>query len=98
MQLHYLIKNAKKFSKDSTIVVTVSGRGDKDLQIVRESIEEKNKEGFILKERINDEINMNEKINKINELFDNLSKKEEKALICYIVGGYPDARNIQRNN
>jgi tryptophan synthase beta chain len=42
----YLIKNSKKFSKDSTIVVTVSGRGDKDLQIVRESIEEKNREGF----------------------------------------------------
>ena len=46
----------------------------------------------ILKERMNDEINMNEKINKINVLFDNLSKKEEKALICYIVGGYPDAK------
>lgn len=41
---------------------------------------------------MNDEINMNEKINKINVLFDNLSKKEEKALICYIVGGYPDAK------
>jgi len=46
----------------------------------------------ILKERMNDENNMNEKINKINVLFDNLSKKEEKALICYIVGGYPDAK------
>jgi tryptophan synthase alpha chain len=46
----------------------------------------------ILKERMNDEINMNEKANKINVLFDNLSKKEEKALICYIVGGYPDAK------
>jgi tryptophan synthase beta chain len=42
----YLIKNSKKFSKDSTIVVTVSGRGDKDLQIVRENIEEKNREKF----------------------------------------------------
>ena len=42
----YLIKNSKKFSKDSTIVVTVSGRGDKDLQIVRENIEEKNRERF----------------------------------------------------
>ena len=41
---------------------------------------------------MNDEINMNEKTNKINVLFDNLSKKEEKALICYIVGGYPDAK------
>ena len=42
--LAYLIKNAKKFSSDSTVVVTISGRGDKDLQIVRESIEAKNKE------------------------------------------------------
>jgi tryptophan synthase alpha chain len=41
---------------------------------------------------MNDEINMNEKINKINLLFDNLSKKEEKALICGIVGGYPDVK------
>jgi tryptophan synthase alpha chain len=41
---------------------------------------------------MNDEINMNEKINKINVLFDNLSKKDEKALICYIVGGYPDVK------
>jgi tryptophan synthase alpha chain len=41
---------------------------------------------------MNDEINMNEKKNKINLLFDNLSKKEEKALICGIVGGYPDVK------
>jgi len=33
---------------------------------------------------------MNEKKNKVNELFDSLSKKSEKALICYVVGGYPD--------
>ncbi len=32
----YIIKNAKKFNKDQNVVVTVSGRGDKDLQIVRE--------------------------------------------------------------
>ena len=32
---------------------------------------------------------MNEK-NKVKSLFENLSKKGEKALICYIVGGYPD--------
>ncbi len=32
---------------------------------------------------------MNEK-NKINVLFDYLSKKGDKALICYVVGGYPD--------
>ena len=32
----YIIKNAKNFKKDETVVVTVSGRGDKDLQIVRE--------------------------------------------------------------
>jgi tryptophan synthase beta chain len=37
----YLIKNSKKFSKDNTIVVTISGRGDKDLQIVKENLEEK---------------------------------------------------------
>jgi tryptophan synthase beta chain len=30
------MKNAKNFKKDETVVVTVSGRGDKDLQIVRE--------------------------------------------------------------
>jgi tryptophan synthase beta chain len=32
----YIIKNANNFKKDETVVVTVSGRGDKDLQIVRE--------------------------------------------------------------
>jgi tryptophan synthase alpha chain len=32
---------------------------------------------------------MNEK-NKVKSLFESLSKKGEKALICYIVGGYPD--------
>jgi tryptophan synthase beta chain len=32
----YMIKNAGNFKKDETVVVTVSGRGDKDLQIVRE--------------------------------------------------------------
>ncbi len=42
--LAYLIKNAKMFSRNSTIVVTISGRGDKDLQIIREHIEEKEKE------------------------------------------------------
>lgn len=38
----FLIKNAKKF-KNMTVVVTLSGRGDKDLQIVREIVEEKDK-------------------------------------------------------
>ncbi len=28
--------------------------------------------------------------NKVNALFDKLSEKGEKALICYVVGGYPD--------
>jgi tryptophan synthase beta chain len=32
----YIIKNARNFKKDETVVVTVSGRGDKDLQMVRE--------------------------------------------------------------
>ena len=32
---------------------------------------------------------MNEK-NRVKSLFEGLSKKGEKALICYIVGGYPD--------
>jgi tryptophan synthase alpha chain len=32
---------------------------------------------------------MNEK-NKVKSMFEGLSKKGEKALICYIVGGYPD--------
>jgi tryptophan synthase beta chain len=32
----YMIKNAGNFKKDETVVVTVSGRGDKDLQMVRE--------------------------------------------------------------
>ncbi len=35
----YLVKNSKKFSKDNTVVVTVSGRGDKDLQIVKENLD-----------------------------------------------------------
>ena len=35
----YLVKNSKKFSKDNTVVVTISGRGDKDLQIVKENLE-----------------------------------------------------------
>lgn len=34
----YILKNANNFKKDETIVITVSGRGDKDLQIVREYI------------------------------------------------------------
>ena len=32
----YILKHYKNFKKDETIVITVSGRGDKDLQIVRE--------------------------------------------------------------
>ena len=35
----YLVKNSKKFSKDNTVVVTISGRGDKDLQIVKENLD-----------------------------------------------------------
>ena len=31
----YILKYSKNFKKDETIVITVSGRGDKDLQIVR---------------------------------------------------------------
>ena len=42
--LAYLIKNTKKFSKGSKVVVTISGRGDKDLNIVREYLDKKNKE------------------------------------------------------
>jgi tryptophan synthase beta chain len=42
--LAFLIKNAKKFTRNTTVVVTISGRGDKDLQIIRESIEAKDKE------------------------------------------------------
>jgi tryptophan synthase alpha chain len=34
---------------------------------------------------------MNEK-NKVKSLFESLSKRGEKALICYIVGGYPDLK------
>ncbi len=37
--LAYVINNAKDFRKDASIVVTISGRGDKDLQIVRDSLE-----------------------------------------------------------
>ncbi|MGN6709359.1 MAG: tryptophan synthase subunit beta [Candidatus Nitrosocosmicus sp.] len=39
--LAYLIKNSKNFSKDSSVVITISGRGDKDLNIVREHIDKK---------------------------------------------------------
>lgn len=42
--LAYLIKNSKKFFKGSKVVVTISGRGDKDLNIVREHLDKKNKE------------------------------------------------------
>jgi tryptophan synthase beta chain len=42
--LAYLIKNSKKFSKGSIVVITISGRGDKDLNIVREHLDKKNKE------------------------------------------------------
>ena len=35
-------------------------------------------------------INEEEEKNKVNLLFDNLFEKGEKALICYVVGGYPD--------
>ena len=33
---------------------------------------------------------MNPKTNSVNSLFEKLAKKGEKALICYVVGGYPD--------
>jgi tryptophan synthase beta chain len=42
--LAYLIKNSKRFSKGSSVIVTVSGRGDKDLNIVKEYTEKKDKE------------------------------------------------------
>jgi tryptophan synthase alpha chain len=42
------------------------------------------------KKKKNDEIEMNENRNKVNVLFDNLSQQGKKALICYVVGGYPD--------
>ncbi|MGN6629449.1 MAG: hypothetical protein ACTHKJ_06175, partial [Candidatus Nitrosocosmicus sp.] len=32
---------SKNFSKDSSVVITISGRGDKDLNIVREHIDKK---------------------------------------------------------
>lgn len=35
----YLMKNANDFKKDDIVVITVSGRGDKDLQIVQTFIE-----------------------------------------------------------
>jgi tryptophan synthase beta chain len=35
----YLIKNPKRFSEDNSVVVTISGRGDKDLQIVKEKLQ-----------------------------------------------------------
>lgn len=34
----YLIKNIKKFENLESVVITISGRGDKDLQIVREQV------------------------------------------------------------
>jgi tryptophan synthase beta chain len=40
--LAYLIKNSKRFSKESSVVITISGRGDKDLNIVREHLDKKN--------------------------------------------------------
>lgn len=40
--LAYLIKNSKNFSKDSSVVITISGRGDKDLSIVRDYIDANN--------------------------------------------------------
>ena len=40
----YRIKNSKKFFKGSKVVVTISGRGDKYLNIVREHLDKKNKE------------------------------------------------------
>jgi len=39
--LAYLIKNSKNFAKGSSVVITISGRGDKDLNIVREHIDKK---------------------------------------------------------
>ena len=34
--LAYMMKTAKEFKKDESVVITVSGRGDKDLQIVQD--------------------------------------------------------------
>ncbi|KAA2279148.1 tryptophan synthase subunit beta [Candidatus Nitrosocosmicus sp. SS] len=36
----YLMKNANDFKKDDNVVITVSGRGDKDLQIIQKFIKE----------------------------------------------------------
>jgi tryptophan synthase beta chain len=37
--LAYLIKYPKRFAEDNSVVVTISGRGDKDLQIVKEKLQ-----------------------------------------------------------
>ncbi|HKU82949.1 MAG TPA: tryptophan synthase subunit beta [Candidatus Nitrosocosmicus sp.] len=43
----YILKHSKNFKKDETIVITVSGRGDKDLQIVRDYLSQSGpKEGI----------------------------------------------------
>lgn len=34
--LAYIMKNAKEFKKDDVVVITVSGRGDKDLHVVQD--------------------------------------------------------------
>ena len=39
--LAFAIKKAKKMPKDKTIVVTLSGRGDKDVEVVADFLREK---------------------------------------------------------
>ena len=39
--LAFAIKLAKKMSRDKTIVVTLSGRGDKDVEVIADYLREK---------------------------------------------------------
>jgi tryptophan synthase beta chain len=56
--LAYLIKNSIKFFKGSILVITISGRGDKDLNIVREHVDKQNKEKLKMVENFKEHENV----------------------------------------
>ena len=41
--IHYAIKLAKQMRKDEVVVITLSGRGDKDVQLVQDYLARKEK-------------------------------------------------------
>nr|AIE93674.1 tryptophan synthase subunit beta (trpB) [uncultured marine thaumarchaeote AD1000_39_D02] len=67
--ISHAIKIARTKPKSDSIVVTLSGRGDKDIDIVKQYLR---------------------KMSRIQDKFKELKSKNEKALISYIMTGFPN--------